>query len=78
MLDNSVTVRQYHADNGRFADNVFINDVRQQGQIISYCGVGVHHQNGIAKKIIRYVTEQARKMLLHGCSRWPSGVMTAL
>ena len=69
MLDNSVTVRQYHADNGRFADNVFINDVRQQGQTISYCGIGAQHQNGITEKRIRDVMEQARKILLHRCSR---------
>ena len=75
---HGVTVENYHADNGRFADNAFINDVRSQGQTITYCGVGAHHQNGIAEKRIRDVTEQARKMLLHACSRWPSAVTTAL
>ena len=71
-------MKAYHADNDRFADNLFINDVNKQGQTMTYCGVGAHHQNGIAEKRIRNVTEQARKMLLHACSRWPSTVTTTL
>ena len=47
-----VTVRHYHADNGRFADNAFIGDVAQEGQTITYCGVNAHWQNGIAEKRI--------------------------
>ena len=46
----SVTILHYHADDGRFADNLYINDVNIQGQTISYCGVGALFQNGRAKK----------------------------
>ena len=45
-----VDVEHYHADNGRFADNSFINNVKEQGQTITYCGVNAHHQNGKAEK----------------------------
>ena len=47
---NKVDILHYHADNGRFADNLFIQDVDKQGQTISYCGVGAHFQNGRAEK----------------------------
>jgi len=32
-----VEIEHYHADNGRFADNTFINHVKEQGQTITYC-----------------------------------------
>ena len=69
-----MSVRHYHADNGRFADNEFIKSVNSSGQMISYCGVNAHFQNGIAEKQIRDLQEQARKQLLHAKSRWPSAV----
>ena len=75
---HEVTVDAYHADKSRFADNHFINNVQKQSQTITYCGVGAHYQNGIDDKIIRDITEQARNMLLHACSRWPGAVTTAL
>jgi len=37
-----VTVKHYHADNGRFADNAFGNHVATSQQSISYCGVNAH------------------------------------
>ena len=32
-----VRILHYHADNGRFADNAFVNDCKTQGQGLSYC-----------------------------------------
>ena len=66
-----VKVKQYHADNGRFAENAFINDARRQGQTITYCGVNAHFQNGIAEKRIRDLQDSARTMMLHATARWP-------
>ena len=37
-----VTVKQYHTDNGRFADNTFINDCKAQGRTMTYCCVNAH------------------------------------
>lgn len=71
---NNVRIKHYHADNGRFADNMFVVDVEKQGQTISYCGVGAHFQNGRAEKMIRDLRESARKMILHAKSRWPQAV----
>ena len=71
-------MKHYHAENGRFCNNLFIQDIQKQGQSISYCGVGAHHQNGIAEKQIRDLAESARKMILYAESRWPSAINTAL
>jgi hypothetical protein len=40
--------KAYHADNGCFADKGFWDDCHSSNQTISICGVGSHHQNGIA------------------------------
>ena len=69
-----VTIKHYHADNGRFAENAFMENVKQSGQSISFCGVGAHHQNGVAERRIRDLTEHARTMLLHASHRWPKAI----
>ena len=60
-----VSVRGYRADNGRFADKTWRNDCAEQHQELTFCGVGAHHQNGIAEKRIRDLCEGARTSLLH-------------
>ena len=55
-----------------------MTDVASKHQTIDFCGVDAHHQNGIAEKRIRDLTESARKMILHAKSRWPSAINTAL
>jgi hypothetical protein len=67
-------VMKYHADNGRYAENLFVQDVRDQGQNITYCGVGSHHQNGIAERRIKSLGEDATTMLAHGQHLWPEVV----
>ena len=74
----NVNVENYHADNGRFADNLYVNDVRAKGQTITYCGVNAHWQNGIAERMIRTLRETARTQLLHAIERWPSNCSTHL
>ena len=37
-----VTVKHYHADNGRFANSAFVNHITTSHQSISYCGVNAH------------------------------------
>ena len=66
-----VRVLHYHADNGRFAEKKFMQAVRDANQTITFCGVGAHHQNGVAEKRIRDLTEHARTMLIHAAHRWP-------
>ena len=73
-----VIVKHYHADNGRFADNAFIEACNQAGQTISYCGVNAHFQNGVAEKRIRDLQDQARTMMLHAKARWPQAISVNL
>jgi IS30 family transposase len=47
-----VRIQHYNADNGRFADNGFVNAVKKQRQIIYLCSVNAHFQNGVAEKRI--------------------------
>jgi hypothetical protein len=42
--------KAYHANNSHFADQGFRDDCLQNNQVITFCGVGSHHQNGIADK----------------------------
>ena len=73
-----VTVKHYHADNGRFADSLFRDHVKEKGQTISFCGVGAHQQNGKVEKRIKDTLEQARTMLLHASHQCPKAVSASL
>ena len=75
---HDVRIRHYHADNGRFADDVFQDDIRIHSQSISFCAVGHHAQNGIVEKKIGLLTESARTMLLHAERLWPEAISTVL
>jgi len=71
---HGVNILHYHADNGIFADNDFQNEVRRQGQRLTFCGVNAHFQNGIAERRIRELQDRARTMLIHANRRWPQAV----
>ena len=75
---HSVHICHYHCDNGSFADWAFMDDVRQAHQTITFCGVGAHHQNGIAKQRIHDLMESTRTMLLHAAHRWPKAITSNL
>jgi len=74
----NVQVKHYHADNGRFCQKGFMQSIREKEQTISFCGVSAHFQNGKAKKRIRDLQDQARKMLLHAIAKWPQANTTHL
>jgi hypothetical protein len=75
---HGVTIRQYHADNGRFSDNSWRNDVLSKGQLLKFCGVGPHHQNGRAEKRIRDIQDLARTSLIYANHRWPDAIDATL
>jgi hypothetical protein len=56
LLNLGVTSNAYHADNGHFADEGFCDECTSCHQVITYCGVGGHHQNGIAEQKIKELT----------------------
>ena len=53
MAQSGQTINRYHADNGRFSDNGFVDAVNGKDQNITFCGVGAHHQNGIIENKIK-------------------------
>jgi len=73
-----VNIKHYHADNGRFKDKLFSKSIEGKGQTISFCGVGAHHQNGIAEKRIGDLQRRATTLLLHAQRRWPDAIDTHL
>ena len=72
------SVKRYHADNGRYADKGFLEDINSKDQTITFCGVGAHHQNGIVERRIRLITEISRTLLLHAQRHWPEYITTML
>jgi hypothetical protein len=75
---HGVTVRHYHADNGRFAENLWLAHCNQQQQSVTFCGVGAHFQNGVAEKRIRDLQESARTMMMRAADKWQVAQSTAL
>jgi hypothetical protein len=69
-----VTISEYHADNGRFAESAWRQSCESLNQTFSYCGVGAHHQNGVAERRIQDLSNAARASLLHAMYLWPEGV----
>ena len=45
---HGVRIQHYHADNSRFSDKLFQNDVNEKWQKNKYFGVNAHWQNEIA------------------------------
>ncbi len=75
---NGVRISHYHADNGRFQESLFVDDIKLNAQTISFCAVNAHHQNGIVERHNRTLTESARTMLLHAERLWPEAVTQML
>ena len=73
-----VKILNYQADNNRFADKAFKLNCEKQKQGLTFCGVGAHHQNGIAEQMIQTLTSAARAMLVHALSVWPEAITVSL
>ena len=70
LLLHGVNVLAYRGDNGVFKAAEFMRDLELKGQTIEFAGVGAHHQNGIAERAIRTISESARTMLIHAAIHW--------
>jgi hypothetical protein len=69
-----VDIKQYHVDNGRFQDTTFRTHCEEQGQLLTFCGVNAHFQNGRAERKIRDLQDGARTSLLHAIKMWPEAI----
>ena len=75
---HGIMIKHYHTDNGRFADNAFIQDCQANRQSLSYCGVNTHFQNGIAERRIRDLQERTRTSMLYAMNKWRKMVIINL
>eukprot|EP00957_Ditylum_brightwellii_P174960 13321662-Ditylum_brightwellii.AAC.1 len=63
-------VDSYYEDNSRFDSKEFQDSCKLAQQTFSYCGVGAHHQNGIAENMNKCLSHSARTSLLHAIRKW--------
>jgi hypothetical protein len=66
----NVQIQHYHADNGRFCETLWMNNVKGKGQTISFCRVNSHFQNGVAKRRISNLSDGARTSFMQVKERW--------
>ena len=66
MAQAGRSVKHYHAANGRFSENGFVDAINHKIQKLTFCGVGAHHQNGIIENKNKVLTTGARTLLLNG------------
>eukprot|EP00957_Ditylum_brightwellii_P054540 4132305-Ditylum_brightwellii.AAC.1 len=71
-------VETYHGDNSRFDSQDFKDSCDKAQQTYSYCGVGAHHQNGIAEAMNKRLSHNASTILLHAKRKWPSIIISIL
>ena len=73
-IRHGIIVKGYRADNSVYRTQAFRDDIEKFGQNLQFCGVGAHHQNGIAERGIRTVSTAARAIMLHALIHWPEHV----
>ncbi len=64
----------YLTDSGAFKANKFVEHIRNHHKKIQYCGTNAHHQNGVAKRDIRTISNMARAMILQASAHWNHGI----
>ena len=72
--DAGVEIKSFRADNGIFKAAEFKTDLELNDQSITFCGMGAHHQNGVAERSIRIFIERARTVILNAHARWPEKI----
>jgi hypothetical protein len=73
---DGVTVKHYHADNGRFIEKTTLST---NEPILILCRGGrPSSENGIVEKRIRDLQDLTRSSLIHAIRRWPDAVNTSL
>ena len=76
--DGGVTIKSCRADNGRFAEKGFHSKVQESNQNITFCAVGIHHQNGIVERKIKELTLISRTLLLQTIRHRPNYTTTTM
>lgn len=73
-----VNIKSYRTDNGVFASQAFKQHCASQDQDLSYSGPHAQHENGVAERAIKTVSQWARANLIHLALRWPAAAQLTL
>jgi hypothetical protein len=66
----NISIKGYHANNGVFQANTWVNNCNMLNQYMTYAGVNTHHQNGGAEHCIHELQELTRVALIHVTKYW--------
>ena len=69
--DLGIAIKGLRSDNGIFVSDEFLSDCRRKGQRLKRCGVGAHHQNGVAERFIKTICYLTRAQMIHAAICWP-------
>jgi hypothetical protein len=75
---HNITIKGYHADNGVFWANAWVNNCNMLNQRMTYAGVSAHHQNGVTECCIKELQELTRAALIHVNKHWPQCITANL
>ena len=64
-------IQSFRGDNQIFNSAEFLDDCARSHQTVNFCGVGAHHQNGVAERAIQTVTKWARTIMIDAAINWP-------
>ena len=78
ILSFGVKIKKYRVENGRFNDPLYKDSCEKNNQTLTFCGVGAHHQNGIAKRSIQDLELIGRTVIPHGIIMWPETISVSL
>jgi hypothetical protein len=75
---HGVKVENYHADNGIFRANKWMEHCQKQSQGMTFAAVGAHHTNGLAERRIKEVQSMTRASLIFANHRWKDAITANL
>ena len=75
---HGIKIKHYMGDNMRYNETDFTDNCKQTNQEFNFCGVGAHHQNGLAEAKNKTLAYGARTLILHAKRRWPKVISAAL
>lgn len=73
-------ILNYHEDNGGFAGNKFVTDIKagKHSQGLTFCAIKHHSQNSYAEKCIHDLQELDHTNLLLAQRQWPKAILVNL
>ena len=72
--NQGIHIQAYHADNGVFQVNGWVDHWTKNQQGLTIAGVGTHHQNGLAEQHICTLQDLTRTNLAHAHAEWPEAI----